>query len=309
MSMPVSLSAAEFFTGHEHGASGRTSWHGGLHLRDGCGAFAWTDELGDAVEFAVTGDADFLHVSYWLRGGADFRSDGGNPRPDAVHAGDGILAYAPKRLCRFRRHGPYTNVVVRISTRDLLDFPDALDSGLRRNLERGFCLRDGFHGRILNEAALALFDGLRGGAGRPVHPPWLQAKSLEFVSLFLAVRTAPVTIIPAGERRCLLAARDRLLADLADPPTIPQLARECGLNVLKLKRGFKQLFGLGVHGLFQRERMHEAHRRLRKDESSVGNIAAELGYVNASHFAAAFRKEFGVTPAALKRGSPKEVRF
>jgi AraC family transcriptional regulator len=195
-------------------------------------------------------------------------------------------------------------VVVLISTRDLLDFPDAIDPGLRRNLERGFCVRDGFRGRLLHGAALALFDGLRGGAARPVHPLWLQAKSLEFVSLFLDDRADPAAAIPAGERRRLLAARDRLLADLADPPTIAQLARECGLNVLKLKRGFKQLFGLGVHGLFQRERMHEAHRRLREGENGVGSIAAELGYANASHFAAAFRKEFGIAPAAVKRGSP-----
>jgi hypothetical protein len=31
-------------------------------------------------------------------------------RPGAMRSGDGILAYAPGRLCRFRRHGPYTNV-------------------------------------------------------------------------------------------------------------------------------------------------------------------------------------------------------
>ena len=164
------------------------------------------------------------------------------------------------------------------------------------------CYRDGYRGGALRDAALALFGGLRGEAGLPVHPLWLQAKSLEFVALFLEDRAAADAAIPASERRRLLAARDRLLADLADPPTIPELARACGLNVLKLKRGFRQLFGTGVYGLFQRERMHEARRRLLLDDVPVGRVAADLGYANASHFAVAFRKQFGIAPKEIGRG-------
>lgn len=302
--MATSLSAVEFFAGRAQGDAGSASWHAGLRLRDGSEAFAWTGEAGDDAEFAVIDDTGCVHFSYWLRGGASYRLDGGAERMDPAHTGTGILTFAPGRLGRFRRHGPYANVVVLLPARDLLACPGAVDPCLRRNLEEGFCLRDGYRSSALHTAALALFDALHGAAGLAAHPLWLQAKSLEFVSIFMDSQPETALSIPTGERRRLLAARDRLLADLADPPTIAQLARESGLNVLKLKRGFKQLFGVGVFGLFQRERMHAARVRLARGDADVGDVAAEFGYVNASHFAAAFRREFGIPPAAVKRGLP-----
>lgn len=46
--------------------------------------------------------------------------------------------------------------------------------------------------------------------------------------------------------------------------------------------------------------MGEARRRLEAD-TPVMLVASDLGYTNASHFAAAFRKQFGIAPSALKR--------
>jgi AraC family transcriptional regulator len=298
------MHATDFFADRVPDAHRPASWHAALRLRDGSGAFAWTGEAGDSTELAVIDDTGCAHFSYWLRGGACCRLDGNRGEAQEVRTGTGILAHAPGRECRFRRNGPYVNVAVLMPTSDLLDSPSAVTPDLRRNLMEGFCYRDDYRSTSLHAAAVVLFEGLRGGANQAVHPLWFQAKCLEFVSLFLDDQSRRTPNIPASEYRRLLAARDRLLADLADPPTIAELARECGLNVLKLKRGFKQLFGLGVFGLFQRERMHAARLRLARGDVDVAHVAAEFGYVNASHFAAAFRREFGVSPAAIKRGLP-----
>ncbi|MBW7902540.1 MAG: helix-turn-helix domain-containing protein [Rhodocyclaceae bacterium] len=65
-----------------------------------------------------------------------------------------------------------------------------------------------------------------------------------------------------------------------------------------------RLKGLGLAlaalRLFMQERMHEARRRLLSGAGSVTEVATDLGYANVSHFAAAFRKRFGVNPASLK---------
>ncbi|MGE8358083.1 MAG: helix-turn-helix domain-containing protein, partial [Microvirgula sp.] len=61
------------------------------------------------------------------------------------------------------------------------------------------------------------------------------------------------------------------------------------------------LFNNSVYGLFQQERMHEARRRLSARNIPVMTVASDLGYTNASHFAAAFQKQFGVNPSTLKR--------
>lgn len=104
-----------------------------------------------------------------------------------------------------------------------------------------------------------------------------------------------------ADRHKLLRAKDLLLADLSQAPTIAMLSRETGLSVLKLKRGFRQLFNNSIYGLFQAERMHEARRRLFATGAPVMVVATDLGYANASHFSAAFQKQFGVTPSAFKR--------
>jgi AraC family transcriptional regulator len=100
--------------------------------------------------------------------------------------------------------------------------------------------------------------------------------------------------------RRLRRARDLLLADLTQAPTIAMLAAETGLPIMKVKRGFRQLFQESVYGLFQRERMLEARKRL-EAETPVMLVASDLGYTNASHFATAFRKQYGVAPSTLKR--------
>ena len=49
--------------------------------------------------------------------------------------------------------------------------------------------------------------------------------------------------------------------------------------------------------------MLQARTQLLRGRLSVAHVATDLGYSNPSHFAAAFRKQFGVNPSALRRGS------
>lgn len=270
-------------------------------LHEGVALFAWSGNYAQPVERSVLDDSGCIHFSYWLEGGARCWLDGRRVHEALVQERTGCIGYAPGRQARFRQQGNFTNVMVLVTPEAFAPWGDGAEQALQRDLaaDRGFL--NGHRGAELHATAHALHAALRENVVAPRHPLWLQAKGMELVALFLEGREPPATAIPAAERRRLLAARDRLLADLGEPVTIVQLARESGLNALKLKRGFKQMFGIGVYGLFQRERMHEAHRRLRTDAASVATVAAELGYANASHFAAAFRKQFGVNPGEMKR--------
>jgi len=105
--------------------------------------------------------------------------------------------------------------------------------------------------------------------------------------------------IPVRMRRQLHQAREHLLADLSAPPTIAELALETGLNQLKLKKGFKQVFGDSIYAFFLKHRMERARELLH--DNSVTDTAVMLGYSNISHFSNAFRKQFGVLPGEMKR--------
>ncbi|MCW5258003.1 AraC family transcriptional regulator [Verminephrobacter aporrectodeae subsp. tuberculatae] len=129
----------------------------------------------------------------------------------------------------------------------------------------------------------------------------VHSSALEFLAWHLKSlqpESAETGVCPR-EHRQLLAARERLLSDLSQPPTIEQLARETGLNQLKIKRGFKILFGISVYALFQRERMERARHLMQRH--NVTETASLLGYSNLSHFSAAFRKQFGILPSTARR--------
>ncbi len=100
--------------------------------------------------------------------------------------------------------------------------------------------------------------------------------------------------ISMRERKQLEQAREILLADLSHPPTIPELARQVGLNQFKLKQGYRRLFGNSIYASFQEARMKQALVLLQK--LNVTETALELGYSNTSHFSSAFRKQHGISP-------------
>ena len=87
-----------------------------------------------------------------------------------------------------------------------------------------------------------------------------------------------------------------LLEDICNPPTIKELAKLVGTNELKLKTGFKHLFGNTIYGYLTDHRMDYARLNFETSRIQVKEVAAKVGYSNPSHFIAAFRKKFGVTP-------------
>jgi AraC family transcriptional regulator len=171
--------------------------------------------------------------------------------------------------------------------------------------ERGFQLLRNANNFRIHHAASQLGRLLTEEQASPL---LVHAAALEFLAwqLHCLQPAARDSGISPRERRQLLCARDLLLDNLSRSPTIAQLAHATGLNQLKIKRGFKALFGISVYALFQRERMEHARRLLARH--NVTETALLLGYSNISHFSDAFRKQFGVLPGETRRGCPVAPR-
>jgi len=99
----------------------------------------------------------------------------------------------------------------------------------------------------------------------------------------------------ADEER-IRAAASLLNQRMEEPPSLAELARSVGLCESKLKRGFHRVFGRTAFGYLRGQRMHRARQLLETGEATVLETASLVGYHNPSHFAAAFRQEFGVNP-------------
>jgi len=88
-----------------------------------------------------------------------------------------------------------------------------------------------------------------------------------------------------------------------DPSREYSLAELCafsGLNEHKLKNGFKSIYGQTTFTFLRKSRMEYAATLLIEDRLSVIQVANEVGYSNASHFARSFKEQHGLLPKAYQ---------
>ncbi|TDO20225.1 helix-turn-helix domain-containing protein [Pedobacter duraquae] len=101
------------------------------------------------------------------------------------------------------------------------------------------------------------------------------------------------------DQDCLYHARDYLIQNIQQPPSVTELARVCGINEFKLKQGFRKLFDNSVIGYLSDYKLKHA-KTLLLDGVAIKSVAFDLGYSSVQHFSTAFRKKFGQPPGSLK---------
>ena len=132
-------------------------------------------------------------------------------------------------------------------------------------------------------------------------PLYFKGKVYELLSLFFNknedtyVEQCPFLVDEENVRK-IRKAKEIILNQMTEPPTLQGLASEIGLNVKKLKEGFKQIYGETVFGYLLDFKMNEARSMLDTKQYNVNEISIKLGYSTSSHFISAFKKKFGTTP-------------
>ena len=133
---------------------------------------------------------------------------------------------------------------------------------------------------------------------------WCVWKSVELLYLLSAPEEQPADTAPALERevaRALADTRRYMEEHLDEPLTIPALSRRACLSTTAFKAGFRRLYGLPVHTWLRQRRMERAAELLQGSSLSVLGVAQSVGYGSASQFTAAFRRQYGVTPARYRK--------
>ncbi|MEM7594049.1 MAG: AraC family transcriptional regulator [Cyanobacteria bacterium P01_A01_bin.83] len=137
---------------------------------------------------------------------------------------------------------------------------------------------------------------------------YLQAKVLELLAIQLDPIMAEFNHLPAKSSLKpsnidrIYQARDILANQLENPPSILELAQQVGVSDRTLRRGFKEIFNTTVLGYYTQKRLEKANQLLREGELSLSEVGNLVGYCNLSHFAAAFKRQFGITPSECKKG-------
>lgn len=105
--------------------------------------------------------------------------------------------------------------------------------------------------------------------------------------------------------RALRAARDYLAENADEPLDVVRLACVAGIGIRALQLGFRRHFGLSISEMLRDIRLANLHARLAQaaPDSSITDIAFDLGFTHLSRMAGDYRAKFGETPSAtLRRG-------
>jgi AraC-like DNA-binding protein len=91
----------------------------------------------------------------------------------------------------------------------------------------------------------------------------------------------------------------------AHPWTVDSLARECGISRSVLAERFTHFVGQSPMHYLGRWRMALAAGMLKTSSSSITRVAKDVGYETDPAFTRAFRREFGMPPAAWRTGATR----
>ncbi|MEO0375164.1 MAG: AraC family transcriptional regulator [Cyanobacteria bacterium P01_A01_bin.17] len=136
---------------------------------------------------------------------------------------------------------------------------------------------------------------------------YLESKVIELLALVLDHET----VIQQGESKKKILkpeqlervhyAKEILLKDLENSPSIAELAHIVGLSESLLKRGFRQAFGTTVFDMLQSYRLDIARQLLANQNINIIEVAQHSGYGSATTFGRAFKKKFGVNPKQYQK--------
>ncbi|GAA3517963.1 AraC family transcriptional regulator [Aquimarina addita] len=128
---------------------------------------------------------------------------------------------------------------------------------------------------------------------------FLQSKILELLSLRLDTNQKPnldPSVKDPKSVKKIYEIQTIINSDLTEQFSIQQLSRRVGLNDFIIKKEFKRVFGQTIFEYALAQRMIKARKLLLYSKKPIYEISELVGYKNATHFTAAFKKIEGITP-------------
>lgn len=107
--------------------------------------------------------------------------------------------------------------------------------------------------------------------------------------------------LPVDEQGLLINQIVTWLRHNPDVTRVEHVAREFGLTERSLQRLVEQRVGLTPKWLVKRRRLHDAVQALKSGNTTLADVAAELGYSDQAHFTHDFRAVTGITPGHFLR--------
>ncbi|WP_299393454.1 AraC family transcriptional regulator [uncultured Gelidibacter sp.] len=156
-------------------------------------------------------------------------------------------------------------------------------------------------GKISPSSAIVLTQLIHYNLNASIKNLYFKGKAYELLSLYFNrnedanIEQCPFLVDETNVIK-IRKAKDIIISRMAEPPTLQELSDEIGLNLKKLKEGFKQIYGDTVYSFLFDYKMEVARKLLESGEHNVNEVGLKVGYSASSHFIAGFKKKFGITP-------------
>ena len=271
-------------------------------IEDGFSVLIFENDLDQTILKNKQINRSFIQFHFCLKGQADFIFNEGN-YSFSVHESNSILLYNPKKILPINLNlfpnSWVISVIISIKKFHSLFSKDAdhihfLSSD---NIEKKY-----YDNNVISPSMSVVLNQIFNlNIHKSMESLYLKGKVYELMSLYFNKNEESMFdqcpfLVDEDNVRKIRMAKEIILNNIAEPPGLVELSEKIGLNIKKLKEGFKQIYGDTVYGYLLDYKMNEARRMLSSRNFNVNEVGLKIGYSTSSHFIAAFKKKYGTTP-------------
>ena len=271
-------------------------------IEDGFSVLIFENDLDQIILKNKQINSSFIQFHFCLKGQADFIFNEGN-YSFSVHESNSILLYNPKKILPINLNlfpnSWVISVIISIKKFHSLFSKDAdhihfLSSD---NIEKKY-----YDNNVISPSMSVVLNQIFNlNIHKSMESLYLKGKVYELMSLYFNKNEESMFdqcpfLVDEDNVRKIRMAKEIILNNIAEPPGLVELSEKIGLNIKKLKEGFKQIYGDTVYGYLLDYKMNEARRMLSSRNFNVNEVGLKIGYSTSSHFIAAFKKKYGTTP-------------
>ncbi|WP_026777316.1 helix-turn-helix transcriptional regulator [Polaribacter sp. Hel_I_88] len=273
-----------------------------ITLEKGFYVLHFQNESNEILNFEREINSTFIQMHFCLRGNSKFLFNDGSYSFDVLD-NRSILLYNPQRVLPINLEiQPKTTLLSILISIEKFHSLFSKESGYIPFLSNENSNKKYYDdAEIKPTVGIVLQQIINSNINSSIRELYVKGKVYELLSLhFQKDETAEGEYCPflVDEQNVLKIrkAKEIIISRMAEPPSLQELANEIGLNIKKLKEGFKQIYGDTVYSFLFDYKMEHSRRLLETNQYNVNEVGLQVGYSTSSHFIAAFKKKFGTTP-------------
>ena len=221
-----------------------------------------------------------------------------------INTGQTCIGYYPESFCTIEPVGKKPLHVLNILLTPQLctdltkDIPDSFSEGIHSIVEGTSQRNHQRLGLMTASMYMAIHQLLNCPYQGLTRRIFFEGLALELIAHLIAPDTKPKAppVLRPSDREKIYHAREILIRDLENPPTIFELARSVGLAHTKLNRGFREIYGTTAFSYLHQQRLEYGKMLIQERVMNITEVAYTTGFSSPSHFGRAFLKYFGTQP-------------